>query len=149
MVGVPAPAHRDAPRACGKYRVLAPEMAPGTVLAVRIEVGSARVSNGLVQVRENDSGERFFCDVDGIPVQGIVSWSEAPSAKATAFLLEQQIANWADAVQLRGAPAFAAALGQLSPLARDNALVFTADALVERGKRGLASAVLAYRWTDS
>jgi hypothetical protein len=146
MIGVAPLAIGAAPsRPSGHYRVLAPEQGNGAVLYVRIEFGSLH-SSRLVEVRETGSGERFFADLDGVPVSGIVSWREATAAEVESFRLEQRVSGWADHAQLRGAPAFAATLSVLSRKDRDDALCFTADTLRERGKDGLASAVLAYRW---
>lgn len=146
MIGVAPLAIGAAPsRPSGHYRILAPEQRNGAVLYVRVEMGSLH-SSRLVEVRETGSGERFFADPDGVPVSGIVSWREATRAEVEAFRLEQRITRFADHVQLRGAPAFAASLADLSRKDRDDALCFTADTLRERGKDGLASAVLAYRW---
>jgi hypothetical protein len=152
LCGIPAPRAGSAPAPTrsltpsnGRYRLLAPEMRGGAILRVSVELGSLR-STRLVEVKESADGERSFCDLDGVPVLGMVSWREATRAEAESFRLEQQVSRWADLACNRGAPTLSLALQALSRLERDAALCATADELRERGYDGKASAVLAYRF---
>jgi hypothetical protein len=136
--GVAPPAQVNT-RPNGRYSVLAPEAPIGAILRVTTRGGSTRFVQRV--------SELMFLDVAGQLVT-FVDWEFATRLEAQAFLREQRIEAYADAVDIAGAPAFAATVRGLPRLERDSIICETADVLRERGKDGRASQVLEYRFED-
>ncbi len=138
LQGLAPPAQINA-RPSGRYSLRVPDAPIGSVLRVTTREGSTRFVQKVSDV--------MFLDVTGAEVD-FVDWDFATRADVAGFLLERRLEQYADAVELHGAPAFAASIRGLPRLERDSVLCATADILRERHRDGKASQVLAYRFVE-
>lgn len=142
ILGVAAPAHRDAPRASSRYRLHTAELSNGAILSAVTEEDVSL----HVEIVERADGVRFFVDVDGVPTQ-ICRWRAASQAEVDAFVHERRARGWADYASLHGAPALYSKLRCLPMPEREAALVAASAALRSRGMPGKAEQVDVFRIT--
>lgn len=133
----PAPTRRNTP--VGRYRVIAPDAPPGSILRVTQRDSSTRLVELVCS-----SSTRLFVDVDGADVD-FCEWDFATRAEAESFRFERRITRYSDIVEFHGAPAFASCIRGLPEPEREAILAAVMDQLRVRGKDGKATQVAVYR----
>lgn len=133
-LGIPLPAHRDAPRASGRYAVKAPDAPLGSVLRVKTRESCTKFVE-VVAPHEL----RLFVDLDGESVD-FVDWDYATRAEIEVFRFEWRIVQYTDAVEIHGALTLEATVRGLPD--RTEILNAVACELKTRGKKGKAEQVL-------
>lgn len=131
-IGIPAPAQVNT-RPSGRYKIQAPDAPVGSILRVTTR-------DGLFRFVKKHSDE-LLLDLDLCTVD-FVDWDFANRAEVELFGFQKRLNEYADLVELHGAPAFMVSIRSLPN--REQLLLAVAEELGIRGKQGRREQVLAF-----